>query len=229
MAKRASVDRLAFNREATLPYGLRVSDFEVAMQDVYDFFSDVNDLLSAKGLHRLDDMLRPAAMSGMVSDMITASLAKFSRSLVENRHFNGHPDLIMRGQYVNDAVPSGSEGVEIKSTRKVGGAVDTHGAREQWMCVFVYEVDNATEPASSREPMRFTEVYIGHVTEADFRSNSRGTLGTRTATLHAEGIAKLRKSWVYKVARTIDPNAGGGLKPKTVKAQNPKKSTGIKP
>ncbi len=29
--------------------------------------------------------------------------------------------------------------------------------------------------------------------------NARGELGTRTATLHAAGIAKLRKSWIYKV------------------------------
>jgi hypothetical protein len=217
MAKKAVVDKTAFNQHAVVPFGLRISDFEVAMQDVYDFFADVNDLLSDKGLHRLDDMLRPAAMSGMVSDMITASLAKFSRSLVENRHFNGHPDLILRGRYVNDAIASGTEGIEIKSTRKVGGAVDTHGAREQWMCVFVYVVDNVTEPASAREPMRFSEVYLAHVEEADFRLNARGTLGTRTATLHAKGIRKLRAGWIYKAGSVATPQ-GKGLKPKTEKA-----------
>ena len=63
------------------------------------------------------------------------------------------------------------------------------------MCVFVYEVDNTTEPASDREAMRFTEIYLGEVEEADFRKNERGDLGTRTATLHKDGIAKLRKSW----------------------------------
>lgn len=194
---RALVDRSKFNNNAELPFQLRLGDYEQAMQDVYDFFYDVNNLLSSKGLHRLDDMMRPAAMSGLISDMITASLAKFSRSLVENTHFNGHPDLILRGVYANNAIPSGTEGVEIKSTRKVGGAVDTHGAREQWMCVFVYEVDNKTEPASNRLPMRFTEVYLAFVQETDFRKNARGQLGTRTATLHREGILKLRQKWIY--------------------------------
>ncbi len=184
-----------------LPFELRISDFEHAMQDIYDFFYDVNTLLSEKGLHRLDDMMRPAAMSGLISDMVTASLAKFSRSLVENKHFNGHPDLILRGKYPNDSVAAGTHGIEIKSTRKAGGAVDTHGARKQWMCVFVYEVDNTTEPASERRAMRFTEIYLGEVEEADFRKNDRGDLGTRTATLHKEGIAKLRKSWIYKEQR----------------------------
>lgn len=37
-------------------------------------------LLLEKGLHRLDDMLRPAAMSGMISDMLTASMAKRPQS-----------------------------------------------------------------------------------------------------------------------------------------------------
>lgn len=198
MTVRQQVDRSAFNQNATLPFELRISDFEHAMEDIYDFFYDVNTLLSKKGLHRLDDMMRPAAISGLISDMVTASLAKFSRSLVENRHFNGHPDLIVRGHYAGDAVASGGEGIEIKSTRKAGGAVDTHGARTQWMCVFVYVVDNETEPAVDRQPMRFTEVYLAQVEEGDFRQNARGLLGTRTATLHKEGVAKLRAGWIYK-------------------------------
>jgi hypothetical protein len=196
---RNSVDASKLNRTCILPYELRVKDFEIAMQDVYDFFYDVNKNLAEKGLERLDEMLRPAIMSGLLSDMLTASMAKHSRTLTENRHFNGHPDLLVKGVYPSDSVKAGSEGVEIKTTRKRGGAVDTHGARNQWMCVFVYEVDNETEPARDRKSMGFTEVYIGQVTIKDFRKNPRGELGTRTATLHREGIEKLRGNWVYKV------------------------------
>lgn len=202
-----AVDREAFNPDVVLPYELRISDFEHAMQDVYDFFSDVNALLSGKGMKRLDDMTRPAMLSGLISDMITASLAKFSRSLVENQHFNGHPDLIVRGVYANNRVKAGTEGVEIKSTVKRGGAVDTHGARKQWMCVFVYEVDTTTEPASARFPMQFIEVYIAQVDESDFRKNARGELGTRTATLHAGGVRKLRENWVYRAASHAESEA----------------------
>ena len=59
--------------------------------------------------------------------MLTASLAKHSRTLTQNRYFNGHPDLIVRGRYANDQIKAGVEGVEIKTTRKKGGAVDFHG------------------------------------------------------------------------------------------------------
>ncbi len=57
-------------------------------------------------------------------------------------------DLVVKGVYPNDAVKAGTEGVEIKTTRKSGGAVDTHGARDQWMAVFVYECRHrhATSP-----------------------------------------------------------------------------------
>ena len=199
MLQREKPDNTKFNQKAILPYSLRLEDFEIAIQDVYDFFFDVNKLFLEKGLPRLDDILRPANMSGILSDMLTSSMAKHSRSLVQNRYFNGHPDLLVSGKYANDSAKAGEEGVEIKTTRKKGGAVDTHGGRNQWMCVCVYEVDNETEPAQSRRPMRFTEVYLSQVTTEDFRKNARGELGTRTATLDRDGIKKLRANWIYKI------------------------------
>lgn len=187
----------AFNSEAVLPYQLRTDDLALAMRDAYDFFFDVNSMLLERGLLRLDDMLRPAAMSGVISDMLSASVAKHSRVLTVNRYFNGHPDLVVQGVYANDRVRSGGEGLEIKSTRKAGGAVDMHGARDQWLAVFVYAVDNETEPATERRPMRFTEVYVAQVTAQDFRRNARSELGTRTATLDRNGVKRLRSGWVY--------------------------------
>jgi hypothetical protein len=197
-AERNRPKRENFNPAAQLPFQLRLEDFEIAMQDVYDLFYDVNTGLTDKGLERLDDFLRPAIMSGLLSDLLTASMAKHARVLTLNCFFNGHPDLIVKGAYPNDSVKAGSEGVEIKTTRKSGGAVDTHGARDQWMAVFVYDVDNRTEPARNRKAMTFTEIYLGQVTIADFRKNPRGELGTRTATLHREGILKLRSNWIYR-------------------------------
>jgi hypothetical protein len=198
MLVRERVNRTNFNPAALLPYSLRLEDFEIAMQDVYDFFFDVNTLFFEKGLPRLDDTLRPAIMSGLLSDMLTSSVAKHSRSLAQNQYFNGHPDLVVTGRYPNNSVKAGLEGVEIKTTRKPGGAVDTHGGRDQWMCVFVYEVDDRTEPAQDRTPLRFTELYLSQVTTSDFRKNARGELGTRTSTLDRNGVKKLRSNWIYK-------------------------------
>jgi len=193
------VDSTKFNKAANLPYELRIKDFEIAFQDVYDFFFDVNTHLVSKGLERLDDFLRPAILSGLLSDMLTASMGKHSRTLTQNQHFNGHPDLVVKGRYPKNAAQAAEEGVEIKTTKKPGGAVDTHGARNQCMCVFVSRVDNESEPATARKPLTFTEIYLSKVTIEDFRKNPRGELGTRTATLHKEGMEKLRKNWVYLI------------------------------
>ena len=102
MPARETVDSTAFNTALNLPFELRLADFQIAMQDVYDFFFDVNTLFNRKGLPRLDDNLRPAIMSGMLSDMMTASMAAHSRSLVQNTYFNGHPDLVVVGRYPNN-------------------------------------------------------------------------------------------------------------------------------
>ncbi|WP_428116200.1 hypothetical protein [Candidatus Poriferisodalis sp.] len=186
-----------FNPNPGFSYALRKGDFAIAMQDVYDFFGDVNERLAEKGLGRLEDMMLRASLSGMLSDMLTASLAAHARTLTRNIYPNGHPDLIRKGTYPDDSVKSGDAGVEIKTTVKRGGAVDAHGARNQWLCVFVYKVDTVTQPLVARELLRFTEVYLAQVQEDDFRKNERGALGTRTATLHKDGLKKLRSGWIY--------------------------------
>jgi hypothetical protein len=187
-----------------LPYSLRRDDFAIAMQNVYDFLFDVNRALSDRHIPRFDDIMRPAAMSGMISDMLTASIGRHSRALVQNKYFNGHPVLIVRGAYPNDAIKSGIKGVEVKTTVKTGGAVDMHGARDQCMSVFVYAVDRKTEPAIDRAAMKFVEVYIAEVTRSDFRKNARGELGTRTATLDKDGVKKLRAGKIYDARKFTD-------------------------
>jgi hypothetical protein len=64
-------------------------------------------------------------------------------------------------------------------------------------CALVYATDHKSEPAQDRAPMKFTEVYLGEVKVSEFRNNPRGTLGTKTSTLGAAGIKKLRSNWIY--------------------------------
>lgn len=198
--ERMAVNYGNFNPAPSLPFNLRTDDVALAMKDVYDFFFDVNSFLLDRGLPRLDDTIRPAIMSGLLSDMLTESVAKHSRSLTPNRYHNGHPDLLVAGKYPENKIRAGTEGIEVKTTRKRGGGVDFHGARDQWLMVCVYVVDNRTEPASARRPLRFAEIFLAKVTADDFRRNERGELGTRTASLDRHGLAKLRAGWLYKDA-----------------------------
>ena len=81
--------------------------------------------------------------------------------------------------------------------------MDTHGARNQWMAVFVYNIDKPTQPARERKPMSFTEIYLGQVTVEDFRRNPRGELGTRRRLFTAKEFMKLRQNWIYKDPATL--------------------------
>lgn len=193
---RATVDG-GFNADAALPYELRLRDFEAAIQDVYDLLFDINAALAARGLRRLEETVRPAVFSGVLSDTTANSLARHSRVLTSNAFHNGHPDLVPEGVYPLDAVPSGSEGVEIKVTGG-SGAVDTHGARKGWVCVFRYKTDRVSEPANDRVATTVIEVLLAELELTDFRSNARGPLGTRTASPNRQGLDKLRANWVYR-------------------------------
>jgi hypothetical protein len=198
--KQAKINSSAFNNDRAYPFNLKPWHFEHAMRTVYDFFDGVNNrLVNDLSLERLEDILRPANLSGMLSDMFTDALASASGGiLTTNLYHNGHPDLIVKGRYPDNAVQAGEDGIEVKATRKQGGAVDSHGARNQTLCTFVYDIDNdRRKPVWEREPLIFREVYLATVAESDFRRNERGTLGTRTATLDREGIRKFRQGWVY--------------------------------
>jgi len=50
---RNQVNETKLNHNAQLPFELRLKDFAMAMQDVYDFFHDVNVGLVERGLERL--------------------------------------------------------------------------------------------------------------------------------------------------------------------------------
>lgn len=179
-----------------LPYGLKGRDFANTMETLYDFFYVINASLESQGLDWIERLVRPAAVSNVISDLTVAALAKHSNGLVVNRFHNGHPDLIPRGRFVDDAVEAGDEGVEVKSTK--GRVADTHGARNGWVCQFNYRSD--AEPiVANRRPTTITHIYIAKVDVADFRRNERRTeRGTNTSTLHAEGLKKLRAGLVYQ-------------------------------
>ena len=113
---RAKVNAARFNASAALPYELRARDIELAMQDVYDLLFDANSSQVRRGLDRVEEIARAAVFSGLLSDALTKSVAKHSRALADNQYHNGHPDLIPRNIYPNNAVKSGEEGVEVKVT-----------------------------------------------------------------------------------------------------------------
>jgi hypothetical protein len=196
--KKAEVNKEGFNTALILPYALRPDVFAVAMEDIYELLHNLNAGLVERGLLPFESSVRGAVYSGMLSDLLTEAIANHASGLVKNKANNGHPDLLPAGRYAGDAVPSAEEGVEVKVTKGRSGAVDMHGDRPAFYCVFRYEADYETEPIVDREPTRFTDVWLARLDRGDFRKNDRGPLGTRTATPHRKGLEKLREHWLYR-------------------------------
>lgn len=150
-------------------YNLRKADFANTMTDIYEFMGDLNVMSVERGWGRFEDMLQLQALSNVLSNLLNSTMAKHSRELVVNTLPNGHPDLIRTGIYPNNLVAEAEDGVEMKATRNTGAAVDMHSAREQDLCTFVYQVDERRDdpgvPIAERQPLTFTGIFLGHVTE----------------------------------------------------------------
>jgi hypothetical protein len=180
------------NHSAEFPYELRLKDFELALQDVYDFFVGVNGHPTAKGLRRLDDMLLPQlcrrAIGHANGQSCQARKSAYGEQLLQR------PSQFRSARHLSRQLrKSRPKGIATKATRNRGGAVDTHGTRYQWRGVFVYGIDTKTELAIDLALMTFTEIYLGQVTAEDFRKNPRAELGENGK---FEG-------WCYKASREL--------------------------
>lgn len=197
LVRRAQVNRKGFQR-LKLPYALRPEVFAIAMDDVYEMLWSVNTALVDRGLLPMENSVRGAIYTGLLSDLMAEAIANHATGLVKNQAPNGHPDLLPAGRYPHDREASAEHGVEIKVTKKAGGAVDMHGARPAWYCVCRYQADYETEPVVDRAPTRFTQIWLAQLDANDFRKNPRGELGTKTATPHRAGVMKLRAGLLYE-------------------------------
>jgi hypothetical protein len=93
-----------------LPYGLRIDDLAIAMDDLYATIHSVNEGLLNRGLLRIEESLRGANFTAFLSDLLVIAVSKHAMGLTRNLYPNGHPDLIPPGQYVKDSIKSADEG-----------------------------------------------------------------------------------------------------------------------
>lgn len=106
-----------FNQNCILPYGLTVEHVRRAMEDFIDFLGFINQQLHSKGIPRLESFLMPANFSSIVGEFINIRIPEYCPSLAKNRYHNGHPDLIPKGRFPNDAVQYAQDGIEVKVSR----------------------------------------------------------------------------------------------------------------
>jgi len=106
----------------------------------------------------------PAGFSSIVGEFMNLTIPRYCANLVKNKYHNGHPDLIPRGIFPNDAVQYAHEGIEVKGSRR-GSGWQGHNPESVWLMVFQfdsntsYDVSRGVEP----RPFRFRAVYAARL------------------------------------------------------------------
>lgn len=205
--ERVQVDPLGTREQAdlpeSLPYNLHPRDFFRMVEDLQELLVDLNTMLHPKGYQRMEEVLDRAGFSGLISKTAATRLAKASRTLVVNQYHNGYPDLLIDGQYAQNAVQRGTGGLEVKASRTTR-SWQAHGPREGWFCVVQFELDEREEVAMvDREPTRIRAVMAAELISTDWswQPAKEGRIRSGTASIKASGVAKCRDGWVW-----VDPD-----------------------
>jgi hypothetical protein len=192
-----------FNPRAILPHGLTTAHVQAAMNDFVNFLGFINLQLHTRGIERLETMLMPANFSSIVGEFMSSSIPKHCPTIVKNQYHNGHPDMIPKGRFPNDAVQHASEGIEIKGSRYVK-RWQGHNPEDTWLMVFVFDSNRPVDAAKgiAPRPFRFVMVAGARLAKEDwlFAGRSETSRRTITASVTESGYEKMMGNWIYKAA-----------------------------
>jgi hypothetical protein len=190
-----------FNPNVALPYGLRIEHLQAAMNDFTNFLGFINPQLHSKGIERLESMLMPANFSSIVGEFMSSSIPKHCHTLAKNQYHNGHPDMIPKGRFSNDAVQHADEGIEIKGPRYLRGW-QGHNPEDAWLMVFVFDSSRPADVVKrvAPRPFKFVMVVGARLTKEDwlFSGRSETSRRTITASVTRSGYERMMANWIYK-------------------------------
>lgn len=194
-------DPRAFNPKCALPCGLTTEHVQKGMQDFVNFLGFINTQLATKQISRLESFLMPANFSSLVGEFMAAAIPKYCTTLARNAYHNGHPDLIPKGRFPNDAIQHGPEGIEIKASRYKSGW-QGHNAEDVWLMVFVFDSNTSRDESLGTDPrpFRFAKVVGALITKQDwnFSGRSKTSRRTITASVTRSGFNKMEANWIYR-------------------------------
>lgn len=190
-----------FNPDCTLPYSLGVEHIRRSMDDFVDFLGFLNQQLRIKEMPRLESFLMPANFSSIVGEFMNMTIPKYCPTLVKNQYHNGHPDLIPKGMFDQDAVQHAHEGVEIKGSRHASGW-QGHNPESIWLMVFYFDSNTSNDQYKGigPKPFRFKAVYVAQLKEEDWSFSGRSPTSRRTitASVKKSGVRRMKDNWIYK-------------------------------
>jgi hypothetical protein len=195
------VDPNGFNPDCEIPYGVTTEHIRKAMTDFIDFLGFINEQLHTREIQRLEAFIMPANFSSMVGEFMTATVPKYCPNIVKNRYHNGHPDMVPKGVFPDDAVLHATEGIEVKGSRHTSGW-QGHNPENVWLMVFVFDANSANDPRKGIGPKRFRFVKVigAQLEKEDWSFSGRSSTSRRTitASVTRSGYEKMQANWIYQ-------------------------------
>ena len=192
------------------------------MNDFTNFIGFINRQLHSREIERLESMLMPANFSSIVGEFMSSSIPKYCPSLVKNQFHNGHPDLIQKGRFPNDAVQHARQGIEIKGSRYLKGW-QGHNPEDTWLMVFVFDSNRPADAAKgiAPRPFKFVMVVGARLTKVDwlFAGRSETSRRTITASVMKSGYEKMMANWIYKAPDLTTTETASVLQPPPSEAE----------
>lgn len=189
-----------FNKDCSLPYDLTADHVRQSMEDFVNFLGLINQQLHSKGIPRLECLLMPATFSSIVGEFISTRIPEYCFSLAKNQYPNGHPDLIPKGKFPEDAVQYAQEGIEVKGSRHSSGW-QGHNPESIWLMVFYFDSNtpNDRKKGIAPKPFCFRGVYAAKLDKDDWSFSGRSPTSRRTitASVKSSGLKKMRENWIY--------------------------------
>jgi transcriptional regulator with XRE-family HTH domain len=186
-----------FRRNVPLPGSLTFGQIEAALNETQRMVAVINSNLGNLGTGALHTLIQGNNFSGLVSNLLTESFNRLSH-FKSNSH-QRYPDLIDR---------KSGEGLEIKTTIRVGKGGESHNGNSGWHLVACYEtMDDGN--------IGFVHVMLACLlgireTAPDWKylgskvSESTGSQRTETYITTGAGLTKLRDGSVYLNPARVD-------------------------
>jgi hypothetical protein len=199
--KPVALNAKGLNRNAEMPFGVRVQHIHKSMQEFLDFIGFINGQLHSRQMERLESFLMPANFSSIVGEFMAAAIPKHCRTVVRNKYHNGHPDQIPKGHFAGDSIPHGDQGIEIKGSRHTSGW-QGHNAEDCWLMVFVFDANASRDAGLGHppKPFRFVKVIGAELEKSDWQFSGRSETSRRTitASVKRSGFDKMEANWIYR-------------------------------
>ncbi len=181
-------------RKVPLPVGLSHDDVAIALDETQRIVRLLNMSLVRVGSRPLSSYIQANNFSGIVSNILSDS---FDRLTVYKHNSNQQfPDLIFKEAYGNRF-----EGLEIKSTIRVGKGGESHNGHSGWHLVVCFKLDKSNGDISfihamCAELVGYTEKYSDWKYVGS-KVNEKGSQRTETYVTTGIGTTKLRDGSVY--------------------------------